>query len=93
MKKTISRTIPTTQAVFAKVEKVDGVVQAVESQERLLGNLSIEEAQKELTKTHGSVTVLSVETEAKLYEANVLDFIELAELHGSVKETDEETAE
>ena len=93
MKKTISRTITTTQAVFAKVEKVDGVVQAVESQERLLGNLSIEEAQKELTKAHGSVTVLSVETEAKLYEASVLDFIELAELHGSVKETDEETAE
>lgn len=93
MKKTISRTIPTTQAVFAKVEKVDGVVQAVESQERLLGNLSIEEAQKELTKAHGSVTVLSVETEAKLYEANVLDFIELAELHGTVKETEEEVAE
>lgn len=93
MKKTISRTIPTTQAVFAKVEKVDGVVQAVESQERLLGNLSIEEAQKELTKVHGSVTVLSVETEAKLYEASVLDFIELAELHGTVKETEEEEAE
>ncbi|UXN78501.1 dsDNA binding protein [Bacillus phage vB_BaeroP_SYYB1] len=93
MKKTISRTIPTTQAVFAKVEKVDGVVRAVESRERLLGNLSIEEAQKELTKVHGSVTVLSVETEAKLYEASVLDFIELAELHGSVKETDEEVTE
>lgn len=89
MKKTISRTIPTTQVLFAKVEKVDGAVKAVEKQETLLGNLSVEEAQKELSKTYGSVTVLSVEAEAKLYEANVLDFIELAEINGTVKETEE----
>ncbi|QHJ75875.1 hypothetical protein [Bacillus phage SRT01hs] len=90
MKKTISRTIPTTKAVFAKVEQVDGKIQAVESVEKLLGNLSLEEAQKELAKVHGSVTVLSVETEAKLYEASVLDFIKLAEESGSVVESQDE---
>ncbi|CAC21527.1 dsDNA binding protein [Bacillus phage GA1] len=90
MKKTISRTIPTTTAKFAKVEKVDGQIIAVENEQTLLGNLTIEEAQKELSKQHGSVTVLSVETHAKLYEASVLDFIDLAEVHGTVTESDED---
>jgi hypothetical protein len=76
MKKSISRTIVTTEVKIAKLEEVDGALSIVESEETLLGGLSKEEVEKALVKKHGAgVTVKAIETKSDLYEMPLEEFI------------------
>lgn len=87
----MTKEVVNTNVKLAVLEMVDGTPQAKQlPDETLLGNVSMEKAQKELNKKHGKpVTIISVEPDATTYEMPVLDFIKVA----TVKEPQTETAE
>lgn len=64
------------------MELVDGMPKAVElPDEVLLGNVSMEKAQRLLNKKYGEpVTVFSVEPETLVYELPVEEFIKIAKV-------------
>ena len=85
MQKEITKTV----VKFSKIELQDGQPVASPIQEEImLGNVSLEKAQKEINKNHNGATVFSVEPETVVYEMDVVDFIK----HAKVKE-EQQTAE
>jgi hypothetical protein len=90
MRKMMSKEVTSTIVKMAKMEMVEGLPQAVTlPNEVMLGNVSVERAQKEATKKHGAgVTVFEVLPETTVYEMPVEDFIKLATV--KVEETEEQ---
>jgi hypothetical protein len=90
MRKMMSKEVTSTIVKMAKMEMVEGLPQAVTlPNEVMLGNVSVERAQKEVTKKHGAgVTVFEVLPETTVYEMPVEDFIKLATV--KVEETEEQ---
>jgi hypothetical protein len=80
MRKTLQREVTHTTVQLAKLNVVDGVpTTATLPEETLVGNYSLEKAQKEMTKKHGvGVTVFGVQADTKRYEMDIEKFIELA---------------
>jgi hypothetical protein len=80
MRKMMTKEVTTTKVKVAKMEMVEGMPKAVElPEETLLGNLSLEQAQKAILKKHGQgATVFQVEANTIVYEMPVEEFIELA---------------
>lgn len=87
MRKVMTKEVTTTTLKVAKMEMVDGSPKATTLEDEvLLGNVSPEKAQKEITKKYGhGVTVFEVIPETKVYELPVEEFLAIA----SVKETQE----
>lgn len=81
MRKNMVREVTHTVVKLAKMEIVDGQPKAVAlPDEILLGNVSIEKAQRQMRKKHGNdVTVFSVQPNTKKYRMSVEKFIEVAE--------------
>lgn len=81
MRKNMVREVTHTVVKLAKMEIVDGQPKAVTlPDEILLGNVSIEKAQRQMRKKHGNdVTVFSVHPNTKKYRMSVEKFIEVAE--------------
>lgn len=84
MRKMMTKEVTKTTVKVGKLEMVDGQPKAVQlPNEVLLGNVSMEKAQRKLNKKFGEpVTVFSVEADTTVYEMPVEQFIEIA----SVKE-------
>ena len=82
MRKMLTKEVTSTTIKLAKMEVNEGQVQAVTlPDEIVLGNVSLEKAQKEANKIHGAgVTVFGVEAETKIYEMPVDEFIKVASL-------------
>ncbi len=79
-RKTMTREVTKTTVKLAKMEVENGlpVAQPLED-EILIGNVSLEKAQKEMHKKHGNdVTVFAVEPETLTYELPVEKFLEIA---------------
>lgn len=78
----MTKEVTKTTVKLAKMEVVDGIPQAVSlPDEILLGNVSMEKAQKEMNKKFGEpVTVFSVEPDTTIYELPVEEFIEIARI-------------
>lgn len=81
MRKQMQKEITKTVVKFSKIELQDGqpVAQPIQ-EETLLGNVSLEKAQKEISKNHNGATVFSVEPETVVYEMDVLEFIKHAKI-------------
>jgi hypothetical protein len=80
MRKLMTKEVTTTTVQLAKMEMVDGSPVAVAlPQETLLGNVSLEKAQKEMSKKFGAgVTVFQVVPNSFTYEMPVEDFVKVA---------------
>lgn len=80
MRKMMTKEVTKTTVKLAKMEMVNGLPQAIKMEDEiLLGNVSLEKAQKEITKKHGAgVTVFEVAADTTLYEMAVEDFIKQA---------------
>lgn len=76
----MTKEVTKTTVKIAKMELVDGSPQAIQMEDEvLLGNVSLEKAQKEVSKKHGNnVTVFGVEADTVVYEMPVEDFISYA---------------
>jgi hypothetical protein len=81
-RKMMTKEITSTTVKLAKMEMVDGKPQAVTlPDEILLGNVSLESAQKQISKKHGAgVTVFEVVADTQVYEMEVAEFIKAASL-------------
>lgn len=81
-RKMMTREVTKTTVKVGKLEMVDGQPQAVSlPEEVLLGNVSLEKAQKELNKKYGQpVTVFEVVPDTETYEMPVEEFISLAKV-------------
>lgn len=88
MRKMMTKEVTKTNVKVGKLEMVDGQPQAVAlPDEIILGNVSLEKAQKQLNKKYGEpVTVFSVEPDTTIYEMAVEDFI----AHATIKEPKED---
>lgn len=84
-RKMMQREITFTSVRVAMIEVVEGEPKTkILPDEHILGNVSMEQAQKELNKRFGKpVTILGLEANTKVYEMPVEEFINLA----TVKET------
>jgi hypothetical protein len=82
MRKVMSKEVTTTNVKLAKMEMVDGQPTAKWMEdETLLGNVSLEKAQKEVTKKYGQgVTVFEVTADTTVYEMPVEEFIKQAKV-------------
>jgi len=83
LRKTMSREVTKTTVKVAKMVVAENGLPVAEPLEDviLIGNVSMEKAQRAVNKTHeGSVTVFGVETETQVYEMAVEDFIKHATL-------------
>lgn len=91
MRKMMTKEVTKTTVKLAKMEVVDGVPTAVAlPDETLLGNVSLEKAQKEVNKKYGQpVTVFSVEPDTTIYELPVEEFIQIATVKTDSSEQDE----
>lgn len=89
MRKMMSREVTKTTVKVGKLEMVDGQPQAVTlPDEVLLGNVSLEKAQKQLNKKYGEpVTVFEVIPDTTVYEMPVEEFIKYATVKEDTKET------
>lgn len=83
-RKMMVREITTTTVKLAKMTVVDGQPQALAlNDEIIIGNVTLERAQKEMKKKHGEgVTVFTLTPNTYTYEMSVEDFIK----HASLKE-------
>jgi hypothetical protein len=92
MRKMMTKEVTSTTVKIAKMEMVDGLPQAITlPNEVMLGNVSVERAQKEVTKKHGAgVTVFEVLPETTVYEMAVEDFIKLAVVKVEESPTEQE---
>jgi len=88
MRKTMTKEVTSTLVKVAKMTMEDGLPKAVAlPDETLLGNVSLEKAQKQLNKKYGEpVTVLEVHPDTKVYEMEVEKFME----HATIKEDKQE---
>jgi hypothetical protein len=79
-RKMMSREITTTTVKLAKMEVIDGQPQAVSLEDEILvGNITLEKAQKEMKKKHGEgVTVFTLIPNTQSYEMAVEDFLKFA---------------
>ena len=91
-RKTMTREITTTTIRAAKMEVIDGAPQAISiPDETVLGSMTLEKAQKHVTKNHGEgITVFDVQKDTKKYAMAVEDFIKYAEI---VEDEETEVAE
>lgn len=82
MRKMMSKQVTMTTCTIAKLEYIDGKPKIKElPKETLLGNVSMEKAQKELNKKYGSpVTIFELTPNTFTYEMPVEDFIKLSTL-------------
>ena len=93
MRKMMSKEVTKTTVKIARMVKGENGLPVAELLEDqiLIGNVTLEKAQKEVTKSHGaSVTVFGVEPSTEIYEMPVEDFIKHATL--KVEEVQEELA-
>jgi len=82
MRKMMTKEVTTTTVKVAKMEMVDGQPNAVAlPDEVILGNVSLEKAQKFVNKKHGAgATVFQVEANTNVYEMPVEEFVKVATL-------------
>lgn len=82
MRKMMTKEVTKTTLKLAKMEMVDGQPQAIAlPDEVLLGNVSLEKAQKEMNKKYGEpVTVFEVSPDTQVYELEVEEFIKVARI-------------
>lgn len=92
MRKYLTREITKTTVKAVKTEIFNGeVVNNHLEYEVLVGNVTLEQAQKELTKKYGhGVVVVSVQASSQSYRMEVSQFIELAELVEEVEPISEQ---
>jgi hypothetical protein len=91
MRKKMQKEVTKTTVKVAKISLVDGLPQAQNLEDEiLLGNVSVEKAQKTVQKKYDEpVTVLGVEPDTTIYEMDVEEFIK----HASIKVDSEESSE
>lgn len=84
----MTKEVTSTKVQLAELVINEGKPVAQEMPEEImLGNVSLERAQKELSKKHGkSLTVLAVEPNTVTYEMSVEDFIKIATVKEDVSE-------
>lgn len=89
MRKMMTKEVTTTTFKIAKIEIQDGEPVIVElPSETLLGNVSMEKAQREINKKYGyPVTILSLSANTLIYEMPVEEFIKIATLKEVTSET------
>lgn len=96
MRKYMTKEVTSTTVKIAKMEVVDGKPTATTLEDEiLLGNVTLEKAQKAVTKKHGAgVTVFGVEPATKIYKLAVEEFLKIAEevVDGETAETGENVA-
>jgi hypothetical protein len=80
MRKMLTKEVTSTTLSIAKMDLVDGQPQAVTlPEEVLLGNVSLEKAQKEMNKKFGQpITIFKLEANTQTYEMPVEEFIKVA---------------
>lgn len=96
MRKTMTKEVTSTKVQLAElVINEAGKPEAQEMPvETMLGNVSLERAQKELSKKHGkALTVLSVEPNTVTYEMSVEEFIQIASIKEDANEAEAELQE
>ena len=84
----LTKEVTTTTVTVAKMEMVEGKPQAISlPEEILLGNVSLEKAQKVLNKKYGqAVTVFGVSANTEKYEMPVVEFIKVATIKVETQE-------
>jgi hypothetical protein len=82
MRKMMTKEVTSTTIKLAKMEMVEGLPQAVTlPDEVVIGNVSVEQAQRLVTKKHGvGATVFEVIPQTEVYEMSVEEFIKVASL-------------
>jgi hypothetical protein len=81
MRKYMTKEVTKTTVKIASMEMVAGIPKAIPLPDVvLIGNVSLEKAQKEVNKLHDRATVLNVESETVVYEMLVEDFIKVAKV-------------
>jgi hypothetical protein len=90
-RKMMQREVTTTFVKVAMIEVVDGEPKMVTlPEEELVGNVSMEHAQRILNKKFGQpVTILEVFADTKVYEMPLEDFIKHAKVKEEVLELEE----
>lgn len=93
MRKFMTKEVTKTTVKIAKMEVVDGLPKATTLEDEiLLGNVSLEKAQKVVTKKHGvGVTVFEVIPSTDIYQLPVEDFLKIATIKVDSEEDNEET--
>lgn len=83
-RKMMSKEVTKTTVKAGKIEMENGIPNVVElPKEIIIGNVSLERAQKELNKKYGEpITIFEVQPDTTTYELSVEKFLEIA----SVKE-------
>lgn len=81
MQREVTKT--TVKAAIMKVVDGSPVAEPIEDI-NLLGNVSLEKAQKEVNKLHKGATVFNVEVDTQIYEMPVEEFIQLATIKEEV---------
>jgi len=91
VRKMMTKEVTKTIVKLAIMELVNGEPTARKLEDEvLLGNVSLESAQKTLNKKHGQpVTVFGVEADTKVYEMSVEEFLEYASEKQPVEEEQE----
>jgi hypothetical protein len=81
-RKTMTKEVTSTTVKLARMVMVEGAPNAETlPDEILIGNVTLENAQKAVTKKHGAgVTVFAVEPKTDVYEMPVEEFIKVATL-------------
>lgn len=81
-RKFMTKEVTSTLVKVAKMEMVDGLPKALPLEDEILiGNVTLENAQKAMNKKHGAGTVVfEVIADTKVYEMSVEDFIKVASL-------------
>lgn len=86
-RKMMTKEVTKTTIKLGRIEMVEGAPKVVSlPDEIVLGNCSLEKAQKLMNKKHGVVTVFEVIPDTNVYEMEVERFIELAKLKDTEKE-------
>jgi hypothetical protein len=82
MRKNLTKEVTSTTLSIAKMELVEGQPQAVTlPEEVLIGNVSMEKAQKEMNKKYGQpITIFKLEANTQTYEMPVEEFIKVASI-------------
>jgi hypothetical protein len=82
MRRMMTKEVTATTVKITRMENENGQPKAVPMEDVvLLGNVSLEKAQKEVSKSHGTgVIVFGVQPETKVYEMPVDEFIKVASL-------------
>ena len=80
-RKMMTKEVTTTTVKIGKIEMVNGTPNVVMlPEEKINGNITLEKAQKLMSKKHGVVTVFEVVPETQVYEMDVMEFIKVATL-------------